>query len=88
MYQGFTQCRYSSASGGFQLLVPSDRAVICSDKPVRSFLLVRFHKAVYKLTHNIILLHQRGLQTSPVVTWVDYLQIIPCCLITVTCIST
>ena len=43
MYQGFTQCRYSLASGGFGLLVPSDRAVICSAKPVRSYLLVRFH---------------------------------------------
>ena len=28
-----------SANGGFRLLVPSDRAVICSAKPLRSYLL-------------------------------------------------
>ena len=36
-YQRFMRCRYSSASGGYGLLVPSDRAVKC-----------RFHKVVYK----------------------------------------
>ena len=29
-------CRYSSAGGGFGSLVPSDRAVTCSDKPLRN----------------------------------------------------
>ena len=35
---------YSSASGGYGLLVPSDRAVICSAKPLRSYLLADFIK--------------------------------------------
>ena len=35
-YQRMMQCRYSSASGGFGLLVPSDRVIICSAKPLRS----------------------------------------------------
>ena len=35
---------YSSASGGLGLLVPSDRAVICSAKPLRGYLLVDFIK--------------------------------------------
>ena len=38
------RCRYSSASGGYRLLVPSDRAVICSAKPLRSYLLADFIK--------------------------------------------
>ena len=43
-YQCFMRCRYSSASGGYRLLVPSDRAVICSVKPLRSYLLADFIK--------------------------------------------
>ena len=43
-YQRFMQCRYSSASGGFRSLVPSDRAVICCAKPPRSYLLADFIK--------------------------------------------
>ena len=38
----FMRCRYSSASGGYALLVPSDRAVICSAKPLRNYLLADF----------------------------------------------
>ena len=47
-------------SGTFQLLVPSDRAVICSANPLRSYLLADFIKRyIYKLillyyyNHNI-----------------------------------
>ena len=43
-YQRFMRCRYSSASGGFRLLVPSDRAVICSAKPLRRYSLADFIK--------------------------------------------
>ena len=43
-YQRFMRCRYSSASGGYGLLAPSDRAVICSAKPLRSYLLADFIK--------------------------------------------
>ena len=39
-YQRFMQCRFSSARGGFGLLVPSARAVICSAKLLRSYLLI------------------------------------------------
>ena len=38
------RCRYSSASDGFRLLVPGERAVICSAKPLRSYLLADFIK--------------------------------------------
>ena len=44
---GLDICRdshYPSASGGYGLLVPSDRAVICSAKPLRSYLLADFIK--------------------------------------------
>ena len=41
-YQRFMRCRYSSASGGFRLLVPSDRAVICCAKPLRNYPLSDF----------------------------------------------
>ena len=43
-YQHFMRCRFSSATGGFGLLEPSDRAVICSAKPHRSYLLIDFIK--------------------------------------------
>ena len=42
------RCRYSSASGGFELLVPSDQAVVCSAKPLRSYLLADFIKRYTK----------------------------------------
>ena len=41
-YQHLMLCRYSSVSGGFGVLVPSDRAVICGAKLLRSYLLADF----------------------------------------------
>ena len=35
---------YSSASGGYGLLAPSDRDIICSAKPFRSYLRADFIK--------------------------------------------
>ena len=43
-YQRFMQCRYSSAGGSFGLLAPSNRMVICSAKPLISYLLTDFIK--------------------------------------------
>ena len=43
-YRRFMRCSYSSASGGFGLLVPSDWAVMCSAKPLRSDPLADFFK--------------------------------------------
>ena len=61
------RCRYSSASGGYGLLAPSDRAVICSAKPLRSYLLADFIKRyinklilyiiIFTLTNRIITLN-------------------------------
>ena len=42
-YGCFLRCRYSSTSGGFGLLVPSDLAVIGNAKPLASYLLAIFH---------------------------------------------
>ena len=46
-------------SGGFLLLVPGDRAVICSAKPLRSYLLADFIKQYLNNKNNkyLILLH-------------------------------
>ena len=52
-YQRFMRCRNSSASGGFVLLVPSDRAVICSAKPLRNYLLA---DCIERYLNNLILL--------------------------------
>ena len=43
-YQRFTWCRDFSASGSYGLLAPCDRAVICSTKPLTSYLLTDFIK--------------------------------------------
>ena len=43
-YEAHMGCSYSSASGGFGLLVLSDWAVICSAKPLRSNPLADFIK--------------------------------------------
>ena len=49
---GYIWCTYSSASSGFELLVPSDWAVICNAKPLRIYLLADFIKRYIKQTHN------------------------------------
>ena len=60
-YQRFMRCRYSLASGGFRLLVPSDRAVICSAKLLRSYLLSDFIKRyINKLILLLLLILSQG----------------------------
>ena len=52
------RCRFSLAAGGFGLLEPSDRAVICSAKLLRSYLLVDFIKRYINkliLYYNIVI---------------------------------
>ena len=52
------RCRYSSASGGSGVLVPSDRAILCSAKPLRSYLLADFfERYINKLILYIILFY-------------------------------
>ena len=53
-YQCFMRCRYSSASDGYGLLVLSDRAVKCSAKPLKSYLLADLIK---RYINKLILLY-------------------------------
>ena len=57
------RCRYSSASGGFGLLVPSDWAVICSAKLLRNYMIADFIK---RYINEIVILFtlSRPLQNS------------------------